>query len=255
MLSGEGTHQESPMLRPFLGLSLLAATVGCTSIDSSDLETSGMIASIEVVRLQGGDGTDVHVSLTAGSLNFVDLDPGDELKASFGDEVVTLQQGEFLDLIAYNGHLSAKDEGDVVTVALERADKTPAPSSTATLPALIDFSAPAASTAFSRANDDIVVTVNGEDSDVGARLTWSGDCVESDGLDIPAGQTSITINKGTIQKRADVDENDPDSQPVPDTCTLNLRVRRESAGALDPAYKSGSIVAVTQSSRDLTSDP
>ncbi len=246
------------MLRISSILSLLIAvtgTVACSTIDSSDLETSGMIANIEVVRLQSGGGSDVHVSLTAGTLDFVDLEPGDELKATFGAEEVTLDQGDFLGALSYNGHVAASAQGDVVTVALERADKTPAPDSTVTLPALIDIAAPAASTAFSRADDDITVTVNGEDSDVGATLTWLGDCIDAGSLDIPAGQTSVTINKGTIKKKAQVDANDPDSQPVDDNCGITLRVRRESAGSLDGNYKSGSIVAASQATRDLTSQP
>lgn len=243
------------MLRAVSILSLLAATVGCSTIDSSDLETSGMIANMEVVRLQSGAGSDIHVSLTAGTLDFVDLEPGDVLKASFGDETVTLDEGEFLGAIAYNGHLSASAKGDEITVSLERAEKTPAPASSVVLPALIDIAAPAASAAFSRANDDIVVTVNGEESDVGASVTWSGECIKTDSLDIPAGQTSITINKNTIVKKEQVDANDPDSQPVPDNCTITLRVRREVAGTLDPNYKSGSIVAASQVTRDLTSNP
>jgi hypothetical protein len=245
------------MSRTLSVFSLLAATVGsvaCSQIDSNDLETSGMIASMEVVRLQSGDGTDIHVSLTAGTLDFVDLEPGDELKASFGTETVTLAQGEILGALSYSGRLSVKDAGDEITIALERAEKEPAPSSTVALPAQLEITAPAASLAFSRENDDIVITINSEVSDVGARLTWSGECVKTDGLDIPAGQTSITINKGTIVKREQVDENDPDSQPVEDSCTLSITVRRQTAGTLDPAYKSGSIFGVSQSSRDLTTN-
>lgn len=242
------------MLRSLSILSLLAATVGCSQIDSSDLETSGMIASMEVVRLQTGDGADVHVSLTAGTLDFVDLEPGDELVASFGDEKVTLDQGEFLGALTYNGHLSAKDAGDEITIALNRAEKDPAPASKVKLPAQVAISAPAATTAFSRENDDIVVTLNSEESDVGARATWNGDCVNTDGVDVPAGQTTFTIAKGTIVKREQTDANDPDSEPVPDSCTLHVVVRRQTDGTIDPAYKSGSIFGVSQSSVDLTTN-
>jgi hypothetical protein len=237
-----------------LAAATLAATVGCSSIDSSDLETSGINASIEVVRLQNDGGVDVHASLAAGTLNFVDLEDGDVLSARLGDNTVTLEQSDFLGALSYNGHLDGGAAGDVVTVALTRAEKDSAPTSTVNLPELIEITAPAASAAFSRADDDIVVTVSGEESDVGARLSWSGDCVVTDGIDVPADQTTVTINRGTIVKREQVDENDPDSQPVPDSCTVTLTVRRTTAGALDAAYKGGSITGVTQSSRDITSN-
>jgi hypothetical protein len=79
--------------------------------------------------------------------------------------------------------------------------------------------------------------------------------VQEGGLDLPAGQTSATINKGTILKREPADENDPDTQPIPDTCTIQITASRRVTGTLDPAWGGGGITSVTSSSRDVTSNP
>jgi len=64
---------ESVVQKPLVltALSLLAATVGCSSIESGDLETSGMSPSIEVRAKKDGSATDVFgrpVELRMGSL-------------------------------------------------------------------------------------------------------------------------------------------------------------------------------------------
>ncbi|MDP2342046.1 MAG: hypothetical protein Q8O67_13900 [Deltaproteobacteria bacterium] len=240
------------MLRIAFAVSLLAATVGCSTIDSEDIETSGINASMEVARTN--DGSNVSVSLSAGALNFVSLNNGDVLKATALGQTVELSENNLLNAISYFGRVDANAQGDEVTVSFERAEKTSAPSSTVVLPASVEITAPAASSVFSRANDPIVVEITGEASTDALRLSWSGDCVDADGLDVPADQTSVTINAGTIKKRAQVDENDPDSQPVPDSCTVSVRIERRVLGTLDGAFKGGSISAVTSSSRDITSN-
>ena len=240
------------MLRLAFAASLLAATVGCSTIDSEDIETSGITASMEVLRTAAGSS--VSVSLSAGTLNFVSLNNGDTLKATAKEQTVELAENNVLNAISYFGQLDANAQGDEVTVAFERASKTSAPSSTVILPANVEITAPAASTAFSRANDPVVIDVTSEASTDGMRLSWSGDCVDADGFDLPAGAVSATINAGIIKKRAQVDENDPDSEPVPDTCTVTLRVERRATGTLDGEFEGGTITAVTSSTRDITSN-
>ncbi len=237
-------------------LALVAAVAGCSSIESGDLETSGMTAIISATVRDDSSATDVVASLGAGALTSVDLDGEDILSASADDVSVELEESNLLGVFTYNGVLEGIAEpGTEVTVSLARsADKTPAPSSTVRLPVAVFLTSPAAGTAFSRENDDIVVEINSGASDDDMRLNWSGDCVKNDGVDVPAGQVSVTINRGTIIKRAQVDENDPDSQPVPDTCTMTLTIERVVEGVLDPAWGGGSITSVSQDSRDVTSN-
>lgn len=234
-------------------LALLAATVGCSSTDSEDLETSGMNAAMEVRR--GNDGSDVTVSLSAGTLNYVSLNNADQLTATAGEETVTLAESNVLSVITYSARLAAHEAGDEVTIALTREDKESAPSSTVVLPATVEITSPAAGTEFSRANQVIVVDLTGEESEDEVELQWSGDCITTDSLTVPAGQTSVTIGQNVIEKKPQTDANDPDSEPVPDQCQMLLTVSRRVTGSLDGAFQGGAITAITTSSRDLISKP
>lgn len=244
--------------RPVAALFLLAAAVtGCSSIESGDLETSGINAAIEVRPRADGSATDVSASLTAGALTFVDLDGEDRLVASSGDVSAEMEESNLLGAVNYAAVLNGiNTPGDIVTVALLREEgRDSAPASTVRLPEQVTMTAPEASAAFSRADDDITITLESSTSTDAVRVSWSGDCVQEGGIDLPADQTSATIGKGTILKREQTDENDPDSQPVPDTCTINIKASRRVAGTLDPALGEGGITAVTSSSRDVTSNP
>ena len=228
--------------RPAAILLALAAVVsGCSTIESGDVETSGMTASIEVKAKADGSATDVFASISSGTLTTVDLDGDDQLVASSVDVSVDLEENNLLGVVTYAGSLTGiSAPGTEVNVAFNRsADKTPAPLSTVALPVPLDISAPAAGTSFSRADDDIEV----------------GDCIDTGSLDVPAGQATVTINKGTIEKRAQADANDPDSEPVPDTCTITVTAQRRVEGTLDPAWGGGQIVAVSSATRDLGTAP
>lgn len=243
---------------PVAALFLLAAAVtGCSSIESGDLETSGINAAIEVRPRTDGSATDVTASLTAGALTFVDLDGDDKLVASSGDVSADMEESNLLGAVSYAAVLSGiNTAGDIVTVAFQRSGgKDPAPSSTVRLPEQVTMTAPEASASFSRAGDDITVTLENNASDDPVRVSWSGECVQDGGLDVPVDQTSVTISKGTILKREQVDENDPDSRPIPDTCTIQITAARRVTGTLDPAWGGGGISSVTSSSRDVTSNP
>jgi hypothetical protein len=236
-------------------IALAAVASGCSTIESGDLETSGMTAAIEV-KADGTD-TDIFASIAAGTLTSVDLDGDDALVASSGDVSARLLEINLLGVVTYAGSLTGiSAPGTEINVACKRsADKTPAPTSVVTLPEPVALSAPTAGAAFSRANDDLDVIIDSEASDDAITLRWEGDCVKSASLDVPAGQTTVTINKGTIEKRAPVDDNAPDSQPVPDTCTITLTAQRSVEGTLDPAWGGGHIVAVSTATRDVTTNP
>ena len=242
---------------PLISLALLGAVVGCNDIDSADIETSGINASITVRAKADGSSTAVSATLTAGALTFVDLDGEDQLVATSGEASTVLAEGDLLGVVGYNGSLSGVGApGDEVKVSLERSsDKTPAPDSVVTIPEPIAIAAPEAGTAFSRADDDIVVDLTSEESDDDATLKWSGACIKDGSLAVPSGQASITINKGTIEKREQVDANDPDSEPVADTCSFTIEIERRVEGSLDPAWGSGGIRAVASDTRDLTTNP
>jgi hypothetical protein len=244
--------------RPAAMLLALAAVVsGCSTIESGDVETSGMTASIEVKAKADGSATDVFASISSGTLTTVDLDGDDQLVASSGDVRVDLEENNLLGVVTYAGSLTGiSAPGTDVNVAFNRsADKTPAPTSTVALPVPLDISAPAAGTSFSRANDDIEVVLESDASDDAVTVRWAGDCIDTGSLEVPAGQATVTINKDTIEKRAQADANAPDSEPVPDTCTITVTAQRRVEGTLDPAWGGGQIVAVSSATRDLSTAP
>lgn len=235
--------------------STLAFAPACSSINSEDIDTDAINAEITIRPRADGSATDVGVTLSAGALTFVDLTGDDELVASSGDKAVTLGKNQVLGALAYEGALDGVGAaGDEVTVAFNRTAFASAPESKVTLPAPVALTAPAASTSFSRADDEIVVTIADDGSTDPVRLSWSGDCVVGDGLDIPAGQATATIARGTIQK-AEPSQSDADAQPVADTCTLRLSVVRSVEGILDDALGGGRITATTADGRDVTTTP
>jgi hypothetical protein len=234
-------------------LSPVSATFACSSIDSEDIDTDAITASIDVRVRNDGTASDVTATLSAGTFTFIDLGGDDRLVARAGEVDVELQQNDLLGAVSYGATLDGVVAVDTeVTVAFERTAFAAAPATTVTLPALLTLAAPAAGTAFSRADDDIVVTLAEASATDGVRVSWSGDCVESDGLDVPAGQAEVTIAKGSIVKRAA--SNDADG-PVADSCALTIRAERARQGVLDSGYAGGQIRALTADSRDLTTNP
>lgn len=244
---------KKPVIAALFLLSVVVAA--CQSIESGDIQTGAMTAVIEVRPRRDGSATDVTASLTAGAFTFVDLDGEDRLVAHSGEVSVELQQSDLLGAVNYAGALEGiHAPGDVVTVALVRGEgKDGAPSSTVRLPEPVTLTAPAPGTSFSRENDDIVATIESAASEDPVRLSFRGECIEEGGLDVPAGQTTVTIAKGSIAKKTSADA--ADATQVPDTCTITLTVSRRIEGTLDPAFEGGSIAAVTSSSIDLTSTP
>jgi hypothetical protein len=226
----------------------------CSSIDSEDIDTDAIQADVAVRVRNDGTASDVTATLSAGAFTFIDLGGDDRLVARAADTSVELQESDLLGAVRYDGVLDGVAAVDTeVTVAFERTAFAAAPASTVTLPARVALAAPAAGTAFSRANDDLVVTLAAADATDGARVAWSGDCIEAGGLDLPAGQAEVTIARGTLTKAAPTP--DADAPAVPDSCALTLTVERVRTGVLDGAFGGGQIRALTSDKRDLTTNP
>lgn len=243
-------------LRVFSAFALLAAVVGCRSVESGDLETSDINAGISVTADADGEGVSISVSLADGALAFVDLDGDDKLSATSGDATVELAEGNLLGVFAYQGTLDAVVAGDEVTISLARAEgKAAAPDNVVVVPAALTIEAPAASTSFSRADDDIVLTLAGED-DANAdtiEVKWEGSCIDTGSLEVAATAKSATISKGTIELLPDDD--DADTEPLPTECALKVTVTRIVDGTLDTAWSGGAIRGRASTSRDFATKP
>lgn len=229
------------------------ALTACSNIESEDIDTDAITADITVRVRKDGSASDVTATLSAGAFTFIDLGSGDRLVARADETTAELQEKNVLGAISYEGALAGvAAAGTEVTVAFERTTFASAPGSSVDLPAPVAIGGPAAGTSFSRANDDIVVTLTPDSSVDGVRVSWSGDCIEADSFDVPAGQTELKIDKGIIQKAEPADDN---AQPVADSCPMKLTVERAIVGVLDGGFEAGSIRAVTSDSRDLTTNP
>jgi hypothetical protein len=226
--------------------------VACTSLDSDDIETSGIHAFIRLSSTEGSTDTFVSVTMHAGNnpTQFINLVGDDKLTASAGEETIDLDESNLLGAYSYNGNLSTQEPGTEVTVALERVEKASAPSSKVALTEKLALTAPAASSTFSRADDDIDVQWNSAASPDAVTVSWSGSCVQDGSRDVAADATQVLIEKGSIQKKPDPEQGDP----VPDTCDVTLKISRSRTGTLDPAWGGGEITHTYSDSLTFTSN-
>jgi hypothetical protein len=233
-------------------LTALALT-GCSSVDSREIRTGGVKAHVTVwVNDDAGDA-EVAAGLTVGTLTFVDLNDGEKLTATAGDVSDDLERRHLAGATDYHGRLPGVTEpGTEVVVAWSRtADDDSAPRSVVTLAERVSITAPASGKAFSRTRDDIVVKLDTEDSDEPTVLTWAGGCIATGSRDVPRGERTVRIPRGTIQRSTTT----PAASAADDDCRAYLTVTRRRTGEVDPAFDGGQIVAESRSTRQLTSRP
>jgi hypothetical protein len=236
------------MQRRMLNAVLAVLGTACTSVKSTDLETSGMSAHMTVTA-DGQGNTSAVAELTVDNnvLDFVDLSSGDSLVATTGGSSQSMGRSDLLGIISYSTTFSGNDAaGTGYTIALNR--KSPdvsAPSSTCSIPQPFQVTAPSAGAAFSRLADAISVTYGGAGQSDVMSYQVSGPCVNTLDGTIAADPGSFTIASGMLVPSG--------SSPA---CTATLTVTRTRAGQLDHAYGYGGSIACAQSrSFTFTSNP
>jgi hypothetical protein len=223
----------------------LLLVAGCETVRSKDVRSSGIKASI-LVRVTRR-GTDVTVTLTAGGLTSIALDPGDSLTASGGGRMVSLNRTHFAGASAYFATLvGVTKPGVQITVALNRtASDTDAPHSTVRLPGPITASIPART--FSRAADKVPLRLNGDVGQV--RVDWQGPCAFQDSIGVLVDGPQYAIPAGTFHSYGTGPK-----APSP-RCDLRITVWRIEKGKLDKALKGGFIQAERSATAVLHSVP
>lgn len=214
--------------------------VGCTSLDSVDIRTEGIHPDMVVSSSSDGPGSSVRVTLHVGEslTDFVELEGEDKLSVTAGDETKDLEEQKVLGTVSYTASIATQEPGDEVVIAFARGEADEdAPASTVALGAKLTLTSPAAGAALSRANDDVLVSWTSEASDDGVVVDFNGPCIQGGTRTVQAGETSVTLAKGSILKREPAN----DTEQVPDECEMTVVVRRQHAGTLDPAYGGGSI--------------
>jgi hypothetical protein len=233
-------------------LALLFATVlvlvGCSTVDSNGIRTTGMTADLLVKLPENADSVDVTASFRVGTLTYVELDSKEKVTASADGQQETLHRGKFAGATSYTGQLKVAAPRTEITIDLERDDKNvSAPRSTVVLPEPVHLSAPFSGAKLSRRTAVQVTLASGP----AQTLSWSGPCIETGSLEIEPGRSSITIAAGMIRAATPASP----AAGASSTCEVQLLLTRHTTGKLDGAFKDGTIVAVAQSIHQVVSAP
>lgn len=218
-------------------LMLVALFAGCTTVDSSDILTSGMYAQLSA-RTSGDGTTDVNAVLYLGNpvnLNFVDLTGDDELIASHGNQTKKMSELIILNIVSHHASFSTDLEGEEFDIDFQRSVDNGAPRSTAILPAKFTLTGPTTPT--SRAQE---LTLSWSPAGSGDAMSWTanGDCIDSTSGNISGDSGSFALPSNTLKKRM--------AMGTLDSCMVTLSVSRSREGDLDPAYGKGGNIAGVQ---------
>jgi hypothetical protein len=229
---------------------LLVLMTACTKVDSQDILTHGMDAEITAQGDAFGNTT-VTTTLYLGdpiNLNFVELTAGDELIATNGSTMKTLQETSILNITSYTAQFSTNAADEEFEVSFQRTVDAGAPSSTVTLPDPFDIE-PYTNPVSRAADMTIAWTAPATD-----KLEWSisGSCIDAAGAALQADTGGALLPAGTVKKRMSTGPNDV----VPDSCDATLQLTRSRDGDLDPGYgKGGSITGTQVRSTMFTTTP
>lgn len=218
-------------------LLLAVLCAGCSTVDSSDILTSGIHAELSAVS--SGDGTtDVQATLYLGNpinLNFVDLTGDDELFAVHGSQRKEMNETILLNIVSHRASFPTDAEGEQFEIEFSRTIDNGAPSSTATLPATFTLSGPTAATSRAAA-----LPLSWSPASSGDQMTWqaNGDCIDVASGNLSGDTGSFSVPADTLKKRM--------AAGVADTCMVTVSVRRSREGNLDPGYGKGGYIAGVQ---------
>lgn len=230
---------------PLAVVLLVSSLVACSTVDSADLRTSGISASIVVAS--GSGGPNVRVGLSAGGLTTVKLEGDDSLTASSGGKSVTLDNSRFLGVDNYSAHIvGSTAPGTRVVVTLERGDDQSTRSSVE-LPGPIKVVSPINQARWSRKRD-LVIGVNHASGSI--RVNWTGSCV----LD---GTTGLSFDEGRpiVIPGSQLSLVEQTGQKQPKRCLVTFIVTRIVRGQLGDAFKNGQITGERSTSVVVRSAP
>jgi len=218
-------------------LMLAVLCAGCTTVDSSDILTSGIHAQLGA-RTSGDGTTQVTATLYLGNpanLNFVDLTGDDELIASHGTQTKEMTETIVLNIVTHNASFPTDQEGDEFRIDFSRSVDNGAPESFATLPARFTLAGPTTPT--SRAAEIALSWSPGGSPDA---MSWqaTGDCIDLAGGNISGDSGSFAVPANTLKKRM--------ADGTADSCVVTISVSRSREGTLDPAYGKGGNIAGVQ---------
>ncbi len=224
----------------------LLAVTGCSTIQSSDLKTSGMQADFTVVS-DGSTATEVRASLLANTTTYVDLAAGDKLRFFAGTREASSQvKTNIAGIITYSSTFSGVSAGQDFRVAFERANDKSAPSSTVTLPPAAEITDPPANVSTTRSSD-LTIRWNAGDGGDRIMIEADGSCIFSKKIEDLPNTGSYVLPAGSLESTGG---NNPTS------CTVNVEVSRVRRGTVDAAYgKGGTFNALQTRKVSISSAP
>lgn len=218
---------------------------GCTeTIDSQNLKTAGIAALIEATSTDGTSTTVIATLKTGGaqSNTYVDLSSGDAIFAEGDGKKVEMQAQSTGVYEAEFGTGAADTEFKVM---LEREADDSAPNSAGRLPAPFEID-PIATADVSRA-EDLTITwdpAGGSGDEVDIEV--DGNCIFIDSWTVPDSGTH-TIKAGDLK---------PTNSDMPESCSVEVEIRRTRSGSADPTFDSESWFRLHQVRTDsFTSAP
>lgn len=223
-----------------LGLALAASLAACTSIQSSNLKTAGMTATMTVAADgSGSTTTTVVLNVDRSGTDFVSLSAGDSLTATAaGSASRPLTEDSLLGEVHYVASFDGMDgTGTPYRVAFERASDVGAPASSCTLPQPFQISPFPEGASFSRSGSDLTIAY--APSGTGDAMSYSvtGSCVNQVTARAIVGDPGvIVIPKGTL-----VAGQDGPGSAQSGACQVTVTVTRERPGAIDPHFGGGTI--------------
>jgi hypothetical protein len=218
-------------LRFLAAAACVAPLVACEAVDSSSVLTDGMWA--EMTAVSDGDNTTATATLKVGgpaSNTFVELVGDDSLTVAIdGAEPTELDANNLGDWFWYDTTTDLVAAGTSFDFAFLRSVDEGAPSTTCSLPSPFEISAPAEDTEFSRANDAMTVTWDGNTSD-SMEVIVSSDCFVDLYIDVEGDPGTVVVEAGSY----DVYEDDE-----AENCPATVTVKRIAAGTVDTGFGEG----------------
>jgi len=225
------------MLRIAIVTATFTALLGCASLDSEELLTTGISAEITVTA-DGSGSSDVTAVLRAGgglSTTFVDLSSGDELTATLGEETQVLTEVSLAAITSYTTTFDTAPTGEDYIISLDRIEFDSAPNTVVQLPPPFELE-PLAVEDYSRSEDPLTVSWSPSDTTDDMRVTVDGDCFLVHFQELSGDPGTYTIEAGTLE----------DTGSEPSNCEATVTVQRRRAGQLDPGYGEGGSAAGLQ---------
>lgn len=212
----------------------LGFLAGCESVKSGDVATSAIWADFSATS--EGEGTHAQAILRVGgesSNTYVELEGGDTLSATVGEETIDLTLIALGELKVYVADFAADEADTPVRFAFARTVDDGAPASTTSIPTPFAITSPAADAAYSRTQDAIPVSWEPSGSTDNVWIRLRSDCILDAEVSVDGDPGAYTFEAGSLE---------PIESQEGESCEAELLVERRRYGDLDPGFTTGGTV-------------